>query len=60
MNTGLIARPSELLSWLDIVTRGNTLSGCVTQDPREGPSEACVVQPTHPVRLVVCTSEAYK
>ena len=41
----------------DVGTLGNTLSGCVTQDPRVGPSEACAVHPTHPVRLVVCTSE---
>jgi len=44
----------------DVGTLGNTLSGCVTQDPREGPSEACVIHPTHPAHLVVRTSEAYK
>ena len=43
----------------DVGTLGNTLSGCVTQDPRVGPSEAYAIHPTHPVRLVVCTSEAY-
>ena len=35
---------------------GNTLSGCVTQDLKVDPSEACVIHPTHPVRLVVCIS----
>ena len=44
----------------DISTLGNTLSGCVTQDPSVGPSEACaIIHPTHPVHLVVCTTEAY-
>ena len=42
----------------DIGTLGNTLSGCVTQDSRVGPSEACAIHPTHLVRMVVCTSEA--
>ena len=41
----------------DVDTLGNTLSGCVTQDPRVGPSEACAIHPTHPVCLVACTSE---
>ena len=40
----------------DIGTLDNTLSGCVTQDPRVGSSEACAIHPTH---LVVCTSETY-
>ena len=31
------------------------LSGCVTQDPRVGPSEAWAIYPTHPVHLGVCT-----
>ena len=44
----------------DVGTLGIILSGCVTQDPRPvGPSVACAVHPTHPVRLVACTSEAY-
>ena len=42
----------------DIGTLGNTLSQCVTQDPKVGPSEACAIHPTHPVRLVACTNEA--
>jgi len=37
---------------------GNTHSGCVTQDPRVGTSEACAIHPTHPVYLVACTSES--
>ena len=41
----------------DVGTLGNTFSGCVTQDPRVGPSEAFAIHPTHPVHLVVCTSE---
>ena len=41
----------------DIDTLGNTLSGCVTQDPTVGPSGTCAIHPTHPVRLVACTSE---
>ena len=41
----------------DVGTLGNTLSGCVTQDPRVGPSEACAILPTQPVCLVACTSE---
>ena len=28
-------------------TLGNTLSGCVTQDPRVGASEASAIHPTH-------------
>ena len=49
-----------LQGW-DVGTLGNTLSGCITQDPREGPgpSQACAIHPTHPVRLVACISEAY-
>ena len=43
----------------DVGTLANTLSGCVTQDPRVGPSEACAIHPTRPVCLVVCMSEAY-
>ena len=39
-------------------TLGNILSGFVTQDPRVSSSEACAIQPAHPVRLVACTSEA--
>ena len=39
----------------DVGTLGWFLSGCVTQDPRVGPSEACAIYPTHPVRLGVCT-----
>ena len=41
----------------NVGTLGNTLSGCVSQDPSVGPSEACAVHPTHPVCLVACTSE---
>ena len=41
----------------DVGTLGNTLSGCVTQDPKVGPLEACAIHPTHPVNLVVCKSE---
>ena len=36
---------------------GVTLSGCVTQDHRVGSSEGCGIHPTHPVGVVVCTSE---
>jgi len=36
----------------NVGTLGNTLSGCVTWDPRVGPSEACAVHPTHPVLLL--------
>ena len=36
----------------EVGTLGKTLSGCVTPDPRVGPSEACVIHPTHPVHLV--------
>ena len=39
-------------------TLGNTLSGCVTQDPMVGPSEACAIHLTHPVHLVVYMSES--
>ena len=31
----------------DVGTLGNTLSGCVTQYPRVGPSEAWAIHPTH-------------
>ena len=41
----------------DVGTLGNTLSGCVTQDQRVGPSEACAIHPIHPVHLVVCMIE---
>ena len=33
----------------DVGTLGNTLSGCVTQDPRVGASEASAIHSTHPV-----------
>ena len=33
----------------DVGTLGNTHSGCVTQDPRVGPSETCAIHTTHPV-----------
>ena len=42
----------------DIGTLGNTLSQCVTQDPKVGLSEGCGIHPTHPVHLVACTSES--
>ena len=42
----------------DIGTLGNTLSGCVTQDPRVGPSESCAIHPTHSVHMVACKTEA--
>ena len=45
----------SLFQGLDIGTLGNTLSGCVTQDLR---LDICAIHPTHPVCLVVCTSEA--
>ena len=32
---------------------GNTLSGCVTQDPRVGTSEASAIHPTH-TNVCVC------
>ena len=32
--------------------------GMRLQDPRVGTSEACAIHPTHPVHLVVCTSES--
>ena len=48
----------SLQGW-DIGTLGNTLSGCVTQDLRVGPSEDCAIHPTHPVCLVACTSKDY-
>ena len=38
----------------DVGTLGNTLGGCVTQDP----SEASAIHPTHHVHLVACTSES--
>ena len=54
----------------DVCTLSNTLSGCVTQDPRVGSSEACTL-PVHvvglyslveactlPVHVVACMSEA--
>ena len=41
----------------DVGTLGNTLSGCVTQDPKLGPSDACAIHLTHPVQLVVRKSE---
>ena len=41
----------------DVGALGNTLSGCITQDPKLGPSDACTIYPTHPVQLVVCKSE---
>jgi len=40
-----------------LVHMGNTLSGCVTQDPRVGPSETCAIHPTHAVHLVACMCE---
>ena len=48
---------ARCLVW-DIGTLGNTLSGCVTQDPRVGPSEVSAIHPTYLVRLVACTSES--
>ena len=42
----------------DVGTLGNTISGCVTQDPRVGPSlEACAIHPIYLVCFVACTSE---
>ena len=38
-------------------TLGNTLSGCVTKDPKVGPAEACAIHSTHPIHLVASTSE---
>ena len=36
----------------DFGTLGNTLSGCITQYPRVGPSEACAIHSTDSDRLV--------
>ena len=40
-----------LFSGWDIGTLGNTIIGCVTQDPRVGPSEASAIHLTHFVWL---------
>ena len=40
----------------DVGTLGNTLSGCITQDPRVGPSEACAIYPTHAPCSLGCTA----
>ena len=37
----------------DVGTLGNTLSGCVTQDARVGPSDASAIHPTHPAVCLV-------
>ena len=49
---------TEQLCW-DVGTLGNTLSRCITQDPRVGPSEACAIHPTWPLCLVACMNQAY-
>ena len=39
-----------LLGWEGMAHKhnsGDTLSGCVTQDPRVGPMGACAIHPTH-------------
>ena len=41
----------------DTLSGRDTLSGCVTQDPRVGSSEGCGIHPSHPVGVVACTSE---
>ena len=41
----------------DTLSGRDTLSGCVTQDLRVGSSEGCGIHPTHPVGVVVCTSD---
>ena len=41
----------RLFQGWDIGTLGNTLSECVTQDPKVGPSETYAIHPTHSVRL---------
>ena len=43
----------------DVGTMCNTLSRCITQDPRVGPSEACAIHPTWPLCLVACMNQAY-
>ena len=37
-----------------IGTLGNTLNGCVTQDPRVAPSEACAIHLTHSLFVWLC------
>ena len=41
----------------DSGTLGNTLSQCLTQDPRVGPSEGCGIHPTHTVNMLGCVHE---
>ena len=66
MVSHLVSRilPSAWFAWclvfvsgMDVGTLGNTLRGCVTQDPRVAPSKACAIHPTHHVCLIVFTSE---